>query len=81
MEYRLKCRWTYGKGVWELFLNCGEECYPLETVSDIGKYVESLPAGGVPGLVQMQSMPLPEETYDVELSATAAYEEDKHSGA
>lgn len=40
--------------------------------------MESLPAGGVPGLVQMQSMPLPEETYDVELSATAAYEEDKH---
>lgn len=77
MEYRLECRWTYGKGVWELFLYCGEERYPLETVSDIGKYVESLPAGGIPGLVQMQSQPLPDGTYDVELSAAAAYEEDK----
>lgn len=76
MEYRLECRWTYGKGVWELLLYCGEECHPLEAVSDIEKYVKALPAGGIPGLVRMQSKPLPDGTYDVELSAAAAYEED-----
>lgn len=77
MEYRLECRWAYEKGAWELFLYCGEKCCPLESVSDIGKYVSPLPAGGIPGLVRMQSKPLPEGTYDVELPAAAAFEEDK----